>query len=165
MQRTNWQRLFKLRTDYQVQKSGLECWSLHNQPDNKASGAYIQSHDERRRCMSWHGTRDYPLSWTIYSPDYVDTLLEQYDGIACIIRAVLAEGQHTDPNKSVLTRAGIKLDHPETYVGSSDLEGFEVFVAGLLRWLKMNSLLGETSIDMQVNYLGTCLTGEVQEWF
>ena len=29
----------------------------------------------------------------------------------------------------------------------------------------MNRLLGETSIDMQVDYLGTCLTGEAQEWF
>ena len=29
----------------------------------------------------------------------------------------------------------------------------------------MNCLLGETSIDMQVDYLGTCLTGKVQEWF
>ena len=29
----------------------------------------------------------------------------------------------------------------------------------------MNCLLGETSIEMQVDYLGTCLTGEAQEWF
>ena len=29
----------------------------------------------------------------------------------------------------------------------------------------MNCLLGETSIEMQVDYLGTRLTGEVQEWF
>ena len=29
----------------------------------------------------------------------------------------------------------------------------------------MNCLLGETSIEMQVNYLGTCLIGEAQEWF
>ena len=29
----------------------------------------------------------------------------------------------------------------------------------------MKCLLGETSIDMQVDYLGTCLTGKVQEWF
>ena len=29
----------------------------------------------------------------------------------------------------------------------------------------MNCLLGETSIDMQVDYLGTCLTGEAQKWF
>ena len=54
---------------------------------------------------------------------------------------------------------------PETYAGGSDLEEFKVFVAGILRWLKMNCLLGETSIDMHVNYLGTHLTGEVQEWF
>ena len=42
---------------------------------------------------------------------------------------------------------------------------FKVFIAGILRWLKMNCLLGETSVEMQVNYLGTCLTGEAQEWF
>ena len=82
-----------------------------------------------------------------------------------MICAVLAKGQHTDPDKSVLTRAGIKLDHPETYTGSSDLEEFKVFIAGILRWLKMNCLLGETSVEMQVNYLGTRLTGEAQEWF
>ena len=82
-----------------------------------------------------------------------------------MIRAVLAKGQHTDPDKSVLTRAGVKLDHPETYAGGSDLKEFEVFTASILRWLKMNCLLGETSIEMQVNYLGTRLTGEVQEWF
>ena len=51
-------------------------------------------------------------------PNHVDTPSEQYDGIACMIRTVLAEGQHTDPDKSVLTQAGIKLDQPETYVGS-----------------------------------------------
>ena len=98
-------------------------------------------------------------------PNYVDAPLEQYDGIAHMIRAALAKGQHTDPDKSVLTQAGVKLDHPETYMGSSDLKEFEVFIAGILRWLKMNCLLGETSVDMQVEYLGTCLTGEAQEWF
>ena len=50
-------------------------------------------------------------------------------------------------------------------MGSSDLEEFEVFIAGILRWLKMNCLLGETSIEMLVDYLGTRLTGEAQEWF
>ena len=42
---------------------------------------------------------------------------------------------------------------------SSDLKEFQVFVAGILRWLKTNCLLGETSIDMQVDYLGTDLRG------
>ena len=98
-------------------------------------------------------------------PDHIDAPSKQYDGIVCMIRPALAEGQHTDPDKSVLTQAGVKLDHPETYAGGSDLEEFEIFIAGILRWLKMNCLLGETSIDMQVDYLGTCLTGKVQEWF
>ena len=98
-------------------------------------------------------------------PDHVDAPSEQYDGIARMICVALAEGQHTDPDKSVLTQAGVKLDHPETYAGGSDLEEFEVFIAGILRWLKMNCLLGETSIEMQVDYLGTRLTGDVQEWF
>ena len=35
-------------------------------------------------------------------PDHVNAPLEQYDGIAHMIRAALAEGQHTDPDKSVL---------------------------------------------------------------
>ena len=74
----------------------------------------------------------------ICSPNYVDMPSEHYYGIACRICTMLAEGQHTDPDKSVLIRAGIKLDHPETYVGGSDFEEFEVFIAGILRWLKMN---------------------------
>ena len=100
----------------------------------------------------------------VYIPDYVDAPSEQYDGIAHMIHAALAKGQHTDSDKSVFTRTGVKLDHPETYVGGSDLKELEVFVAGIWRWLKMNGLLGETSIDMQVDYLGTHLTGKVQEW-
>ena len=36
-------------------------------------------------------------------PDHIDVPSEQYNGIAHMIRAALAEGQHTDPDKSVLT--------------------------------------------------------------
>ena len=36
-------------------------------------------------------------------PDHVDAPSEQYDGIARMIRTALAKGQHTDPDKSVLT--------------------------------------------------------------
>ena len=97
----------------------------------------------------------------IYSPDYVDAPSDQYNGIAHMIHTTLAKRQHTDPDKSVLIRAGIKLDHLETYAGGSDLKEFKAFIAGILRWLKMNCLLGEASTD----YLGTCLTGEAQEWF
>ena len=36
-------------------------------------------------------------------PNHVDVPSEQYDGIARMIRAVLAKGQNTDPDMSVLT--------------------------------------------------------------
>ena len=36
-------------------------------------------------------------------PNHIDMPSEQYDGIACMIRTALAEGQHTDPDKFVLT--------------------------------------------------------------
>ena len=36
-------------------------------------------------------------------PDHVNMPLEQYNGIGHMIYAALAEGQHTDPDKSVLT--------------------------------------------------------------
>ena len=35
-------------------------------------------------------------------PDHVNVPLEQYNGIAPMIHAALAEGQHMDPDKSVL---------------------------------------------------------------
>src|SRR6266481_4789809 len=47
-----------------------------------------------------------------------------------------------DPENNILTRAGVKIPHPEPYSGEPDLERFEVFVTGLLRWLSMNLLLG-----------------------
>ena len=36
-------------------------------------------------------------------PDHIDAPSEQYNGIAHMICAALAKGQHTDPDKSVLT--------------------------------------------------------------
>jgi hypothetical protein len=62
-------------------------------------------------------------------------------------------------------RAGVKFKHPEAYSGGLDLEEFKGFIANILRWLKMNYLLGPTSMELQVSYMGTCLTGEAQEWF
>ena len=35
-------------------------------------------------------------------PNHIKAPSEQYDGIARMTRAALAEGQHTDPDKSVL---------------------------------------------------------------
>jgi hypothetical protein len=90
---------------------------------------------------------------------------EPYDGITQMIRIALADVVDMDPEKSPLVKAGVNLKHPESYSAGSDLEEFEGFIANILRWLKMNYLLGPTSTELQVSYLGTCLTGEAQEWF
>ena len=64
-----------------------------------------------------------------------------------------------NPENNILTHAGVKIPHPKPYSGEPDLERFKVFVAGLLRWLSMNLLLGsETGSTLaQLRYLGTCL--------
>jgi Zinc knuckle len=97
--------------------------------------------------------------------DNTDGSREPYDGITQMIHIALADAADIDPEKSLLAKAGVKLKHPETYSGGSDVEEFEGFIANILRWLKTNYLLGRTSTDLQVSYLGTCLTGEAQEWF
>jgi hypothetical protein len=97
--------------------------------------------------------------------DNSDGLQEAYDGITQMIRIAIADAADMDPEKSPLAKAGVKLKHPEPYSRGSDLKEFEGFIANILRWLKMNYLLGPTSTDLQVSYLGTCLTGEAQEWF
>ena len=83
----------------------------------------------------------------------------------CLVIQNTSAGVLAAPEKSVLVKARVKLAHPETYSGVSDLKEFKVFVAGILRWLKMNCLLGSTSVNTQVNYIATCLTGKAQEWF
>ena len=72
-----------------------------------------------------------------------------------------------DPENNILTHAGVKIPHPEPYSGKPDLERFKVFVAGLLRWLSMNLLLGSESGSTlaQLRYLGTCLRGNALEWY
>ena len=93
-------------------------------------------------------------------PDQVDGLQEPYNGITKMIWTTLTDAREIDPEKSVLVKAGVKLAYPETYSEGLDLEELKTFVASILRWLKMNCLLGSTSIVMQVDYIRTCLTGK-----
>jgi hypothetical protein len=95
--------------------------------------------------------------------DNSDGSREPHEGITQMIRIALANAADMDPESSPLAKASVKLKHPELYSGGSDLEEFEGFVANILRWLKMNYLLGPTSTYLQVSYLGTCLTSEAQE--
>ena len=55
------------------------------------------------------------------------------DSITRMVQVVLEENRDTDPEKSALSRAGIKIPHPVTYSGSADLEDLEIFITGVLR--------------------------------
>jgi hypothetical protein len=87
-----------------------------------------------------------------------------YDGILQMVRIALAENQSQLIDSSPLSKAGIKVPLPGCYLGSAKLEVFEVFVFNMLRWLKLNGMLGAASGEWQLMLLGTCLTGEAQEW-
>ena len=54
---------------------------------------------------------------------------------------------------------------PEEYSGSSDLEVYETFVAGILQWLKLHGLLAVKYTETQVQFLGMQLKGNASEWF
>jgi hypothetical protein len=91
-------------------------------------------------------------------------LIDPFDSITGMVRVAIEASKGTDPEKSVLAKAGVKVVHPDSYCGGSDLKEFEIFVAGVLRWLRVNSLLRPSNTEIQLQYLGTRLKGEAHEW-
>ena len=87
--------------------------------------------------------------------------------IGLMVHRAIVANQDLDPEDNLLTRAGVKIPHPEPYAGEPDLEHFEVFVAGILQWLSMNLLLGSSDkcTLVQLRFLGTRLTGDALEWY
>ena len=95
---------------YRVQKAGLNAEAriaspitgmvepMFNQAMNKGDPQMDMEHET----VHYSG-RSVALTDGQGIPDHVDAPSEQYNGIACMIHTVLAEGQHTDPDKSVLT--------------------------------------------------------------
>jgi len=73
--------------------------------------------------------------------------------ITTMVRAYLAENTDSEPEQSILAKAGIKIPHPAKHAGGADLEEFETFMVNILRWLSMNKLLGTTSTQIQIDYL------------
>ena len=58
----------------------------------------------------------------------------------------------------------MNISPPEEYSGNLDLEVYEMFVAGILRWLKSHGLLGVKYTETQVQFRGMRLKGNVSEW-
>ena len=90
---------------------------------------------------------------------------DYHDLIMCIVCSALEESWEDDPDDSIVTWMRLNISPPEEYSGSSDLEVYETFIAGILRWLRLHGLLGVKYTDTQVQFLGTWLKGNVSEWF
>ena len=82
-----------------------------------------------------------------------------------MICATLDDNNDLNPEDSIVVKMKLNITSPEDYSGSSDLKVYEMFVAGILRWLKMNGLLGTKHAAFQVEYLGTRLKGDALEWY
>ena len=80
---------------------------------------------------------------------------DYHDPIMHMLRSTLEESREDDPDDSIVTRTRLNISPPEEYSGSSDLEVYETFVAGILRWLKLHGLLGAKYTKTQVQFLGT----------
>ncbi len=63
-------------------------------------------------------------------------LIPNIDSHARTIKLMVHEAQVAtnglNPENNILTHAGVKIPHPEPYLGEPDLERFKVFIAGLL---------------------------------
>ena len=82
-----------------------------------------------------------------------------------MVHSALEENVEDNPNDSVIARMRLNISPPEEYSGSSDLEVYETFVAGILQWLRLHGLLGVKYTKTQVQFLGTQLKGNPSEWF
>ena len=80
---------------------------------------------------------------------------DYHDPIMCMLCSALEESWEDDPNVSIVVQTRLNISPPEEYSGSSDLEVYETFVAGILRWLKLHGLLGVKYTKTQVQFLGT----------
>ena len=97
-------------SQYQVQKAGLNAEARIASPItgtveptfNRAVNEGDPRMDVEHETVHYRG-RSVALTDGQGIPDHVDMPSEQYNGIARMIHAALAEGQHTDPDKSVLT--------------------------------------------------------------
>ena len=79
--------------------------------------------------------------------------------------SALEESWEDDPDDSIIMQMRLNINPPEEYSGSSDIKVYEMFIAGILRWLRLHGLLGVKYTDSQVQFLGTQLKGNASDWF
>src|SRR5262245_30130085 len=59
----------------------------------------------------------------------------------------------------------IKPVPPEKYGGDDNIEGFEDWLAGVLRWLRVSGVTGQSKEQLRVDLCGTTLKGIAADWF
>ena len=57
---------------------------------------------------------------------------DYHDPIMCMVCSTLEENQEDNLDDSVVAQMRLNISPPEEYSGSSDLEVYEIFVAGIL---------------------------------
>ena len=67
---------------------------------------------------------------------------DPHDLIMHMLHSTLEESWEDNPNDSIVARMRLNISPLEEYSGSSDLEVYETFVAGILRSLRLHGLLG-----------------------
>ena len=82
-----------------------------------------------------------------------------------MVCSTLEESQDDNPDDSIIVQMRLNISPSEEYSGSSDIEVYEMFVTGILRWLRLHGLLGVNYTKTQVQFLGTQLKGNTSEWF
>ena len=80
---------------------------------------------------------------------------DYHDPIMRMVCSALEESQEDDPDDSIIMWTRLNISPPEGYSGSSDLEVYETFIAGILRWLRLHGPLGVEYTDTQLQFLGT----------
>ena len=64
-------------------------------------------------------------------PSSFDGNVEDNNPIQILIQGVIKDYQGLNPDSEVFTRGGVKMPHPEYYVGESDLKRFEVLLRSI----------------------------------
>ena len=59
----------------------------------------------------------------------------------------------------------LNISLPEEYSGNSDLKVYEMFITGILQWLRLHGHLGVNYTKTQVQFLGTQLKCNASKWF
>jgi hypothetical protein len=59
----------------------------------------------------------------------------------------------------------IKISPPDSYGGEDDIEVFDNWIAGLLRWLRIQNVCGRQKDSLRIDLCGSTLKGLAADWF